>query len=503
MDRPPVSIAQVSPSNRYLFPDAFSNEAPLSAIRDMKFVHQLSIASFLIVVLFAGSPLSAQSFTLEGTTMGVIHFRVKVASDEQSPEKLEAVKTAVNDSLQRVNQLMSTYIEDSDVSKFNRSTSTQWQQVDAETAKVVQRALEICKLTEGAFDPTVAPVVNAWNFGPGKKQQPKPPTPAQIEELAKSVGFENIDVKLDPPSLKKSIPSVQLDLSAIAKGYAVDRVGETLRSLGYENFMVVVGGEVYSAGNRTTGGPWNVAVEKPDTRPGSNRPDPGEEKKLQQVVKLSNRAIATSGDYRNYFEHDGQRYSHSIDPATCRPVEHGMAVASVVADDCMSADALATAVMVMGHKKGAELCQRLGYPLLTIHSGTDGNFVEHISQDFPLSQDHAALINKVSGFESEPEPQVEPAKEPAKEPVKESVPQEQSGESILPVFAATFVIFCLVVLGMAVGAIFNNKPVTGSCGGLANMTNEDGESVCGICSKPTTDCVEQTQTETQTEKAEV
>ena len=443
----------------------------------MMFVRQFSIATLIIGVLFAGRHASAQSVTLEGTTMGVIGFKVKVASDELSPETIETIKTRINAALQRVNQLMSTYLDESDISKFNRSNSTDWQKVDAETATVMQRALEICKLTEGAFDPTVGPAVNAWHFGPGKKQQPEPPTADQIKAISQSVGFEHIEIKLDPPALRKSIPALQLDLSAIAKGYAVDRVGETLHSLGFENFMVVVGGEVYTGGQRDGGGPWNVAVEKPDTRPGSNRPKPGDEKELQQVVQISDRAIATSGDYRNYFEHDGQRYSHSIDPATCRPVTHGMAVASVVADDCMSADALATAVMVMGHEKGADLCQRLGYPLLTIHRGEDGNFVEQISEDFPLSAAHGSLVKKVS----KPEPETK--KEPG---------EEDSGQSILPVFAATFVIFCLVILGMAVGAIFNNKPVTGSCGGLANMTNEDGESVCGICSKPTTDCIEQT-----------
>ena len=162
------------------------------------------------------------------------------------------------------------------------------------------------------------------------------------------------------------IPEAQLDLSAIAKGYAVDRAGESLREIGYENFMVVVGGEVFAGGNRISGGPWNIEVEKPDSRsPSEANSDQSEnENNSKSIVKISNRAIATSGDYRNFYEYKGTRYSHTIDPETCMPVEHGMAVASVVADDCMSADAMATAVMVLGYEKGAELCKRLDYPLL-------------------------------------------------------------------------------------------------------------------------------------------
>lgn len=434
--------------------------------------HQLTFATLLI--LLSQSMVTGQSVEVKGTTMGVISFRVLVVTDDHGDEKLERLKNDVNDSLQRVNELMSTYIEDSDISKFNRSESTDWQSVDLETATVVQRSLEICEQTKGAFDPTVGPAVNAWNFGPGKKEQPEPPSAQQVDELLKLVGYENLEARLEPPAIRKSIANVKLDLSAIAKGYAVDRVGKTLRALGYENFMVVVGGEVFTSGQRDSGGPWNVAIENPDAAEPSGRTG-RDSKGSQRVVKLSDQAIASSGDYRNFFEFEGQRYSHTIDPTTCKPVDHGMATASVIADDCMTADALATAVMVMGHEKGAALCQRLGYPLITVRSGGSDDakpFIEAITGDFPFSKDN------MEGSDDEADPS------------EQSRTDTSSSESILPVFAATFVIFCLVVCGMAVGAIFNNKPVTGSCGGLANMTNDDGETVCGICSKPTVDCEE-------------
>ncbi len=436
------------------------------------------IAPLLVAFLLSHSLCSAQqSIEVRGRTMGPIPFKVLVVTEDSEVKKLKAVQSAVNDSLQRVNELMSTYLEDSDISKFNRADSSEWQSVDEETATVVGRALEICELTDGAFDPTVGPLVKAWNFGPNKKVKPELPSDGRIKELMDLVGYQNIEVRSDPPALRKRNPKAQLDLSAIAKGYAVDRVGRSLKQLGYENFMVEVGGEVTTSGERAAGGPWNVGIEKPNSETGL-----ADTERSHRVVELSGKAVATSGDYRNFIDINGQRYSHTIDPKTGRPVKHKMAIASVVADDCMTADALATAVMVMGREKGTELCEKLGSPLLMI-SRSDSNdglpHVTHASQDFPVAGEAEKTIQTIADEE-------------------ESKPRKSSRSEILPVFIATFVVFCLMILGMAVGAIFNNKPVTGSCGGIANMTNEDGESVCGICSKPTIDCEETEASNTAT-----
>ncbi len=436
------------------------------------------IISFFIALLVCGSPCDAQqAIEVRGRTMGPIPFKVLVVTNDSEPEKLKSIQSAVNDSLQRVNKLMSTYIDDSDISKFNRSTSDDWQIVDAETVAVVARALEICELTEGAFDPTVGPLVSAWNFGAGKKEVLEIPSDEKIENLKSLVGYESIKTRFDPPAIRKLNPKAQLDLSAIAKGYAVDRVGHALEELGYENFMVEVGGEVTTRGERTAGGPWNVAVEKPNSSTQLR-----DSERAHRVVQLSRKAIATSGDYRNFVDIEGKRYSHTIDPKTGRPVEHNLAIASVVADDCMTADALATAVMVMGREMGAELCEKLGFPLLTVIRSDSADGLPHItkaSSDFPIQEND------------------EEASPPTNEEKQELKTASASRSEILPVFLATFVVFCLMILGMAVGAIFNNKPVTGSCGGLANMTNEDGDQVCGICSKPTIDC-EQTKTSAST-----
>ena len=213
-----------------------------------------------------------------------------------------------------------------------------------------------------------------------------------------------------------------------------------------------VGGEVFTRGQRFSGGKWRIGVERPT--------DAGVS--LSNIAEISNQAMATSGDYRNFHEVDGQRYSHTIDPQTCRPVKHTLASACIIFKDCMTADALATAIMVMGRDRGLDLCKELGADCLLVERESDfgDQLTEYTSKSFPLLSD--------------PTPSDAP-----------TIVQQ-----ILPVFIGAAVIFGLVILSMSVGAIFAKKPITGSCGGLANQTNEDGETTCGICSKPTTDCVE-------------
>ena len=431
----------------------------------------------------SASIAAAQTQTVEltGSTMGPIRYMVKVVVPEDAEQTtLEKIQREVKTTLARINQLMSTYQEDSDVSRFNRSQSTDWQAVDAETARVVARAIEISEATDGQFDVTVGPIVDAWNFGPDKMAF-KPPTQERVESLLKDIGYQKLHVREQPPALKKDTAGLQIDLSAIAKGYAVDAVGAAIESDGYRNYMVEVGGEVSARGNRDGGGPWRIGVERPDSRGAVAGME------LAKVVELHDIAIATSGDYRNVQEFEGQTYSHTIDPRTGRPVTHTTATAAVVASDCMTADALATAVMVMGADAGHELCERLSAPLLTIErDGTSGKLVSQISDAFPLAEDQSAVT--LSG----PAADVESATltGDATQTVAQSQRAPTSDGSIMPAFLGSLIVFALVIVAMAVGAILNNRPVTGSCGGLANMQDEDGNSVCGVCSKPTTDCIE-------------
>ena len=415
---------------------------------------------FLLAFMLAGMLISASVLTaaptevkveVTGMTMGKISYKVVVVADPPE-EQCETIKDAVTDALDRVNDLMSTWKPDSDVSRFNDSDSTDWFPVDQQTAIVVRRALEISAASEGAFDITVGPAVNAWKFGPDESEF-KPLTEEKTAALKKITGYKKLQARVAAaalqPALKKSIAELEIDLSAIAKGYAVDQVAVAIRELGFNRYLVEVGGEVIVSGERSGGGSWTIGLEDPE-----NAFDGFPMAGLSKLkVKLSDAAIATSGDYRNFHVYKGQRYSHTIDPQTCRPVTHALSTASVIADDCMTADAWATAAMVLGQSRAHELAERSGMPMLTLATSDNGT-KQKISGAYPI------VAEKPTG----------------------------TFASIVPTFLIALLVFMLAVVGMAIGAIVANKPVTGSCGGIAAVVGEDGDASCQVCSKPVTEC---------------
>ena len=212
-----------------------------------------------------------------------------------------------------------------------------------------------------------------WGFGPGPRTNKVPPQ-NEIAALLPDIGFPNIEI-LAPGFLLKKRAAVTIDLSSIAKGYGVDQVADLLRSSGFENYLVEIGGEILAAGNRKDGLPWRVGINRPQPEAAFDE--------VYKVVTLSDLAFATSGDYRNFFEANGVRYSHVIDPRTGYPVSNGVASVSIIADNCTLADGLATAVMVMGVDKGLELINRLaGVEGLIIVEKKDGTLVDHYSNGF-------------------------------------------------------------------------------------------------------------------------
>lgn len=281
---------------------------------------------------------------LSGPTMGTRYAISVVGGTEQDADRL---RTAVDRRLAGLNRLVSTYDPDSELSRFNASDRTgAWQKVSTETATVVAYALSVAEQSGGAFDPTVGPVVNLWGFGPGDSID-RPPSDAAIADALAAVGYAGATARASPPALRKSQAATYIDLSAVAKGYGVDAICEVVADSGYEAFMVEIGGEVRATGRKPSGAAWRIGVERADEPlrfAGGSR--------LQEVVPLKDRALATSGDYRNYFEHDGVRYSHTIDPRTGRPVTHAGATVSVCTETCMEADALATALLVLGPSEG-------------------------------------------------------------------------------------------------------------------------------------------------------
>jgi len=306
-------------------------------------------ALLFLIFFFSFQGIRNPSWT--GSTMGTSYAITLV--DRLRPAELQEIKAAVERELVAVNNQMSTWQSDAEISKFNSFQSLEKFSVSPEFANVVQRALEMSASTDGAFDPTVKPLVDHWGFGPQADTDP-------LDEIMKGVGWQK--VRVEEGALIKIHPDVQLDLSAIAKGYGVDAVANVIRSFGLKNFLVEIGGEIVIFGLNPDQKPWRVGIESPN----------GTE--LFQALELLDGAMATSGDYRNFrTREDGTRFSHIIDPHAGRPAETDVASVSVLADSCMDADAIATALFVMGSEKS--------FQWLETHPELEAFFILHSTNE--------------------------------------------------------------------------------------------------------------------------
>jgi thiamine biosynthesis lipoprotein len=284
-----------------------------------------------------------------GTTYGVVLADLPDGADRRALHRdLEAI-------LGRVDAQMSTYRADSELSRFNEAPPGAWVPVSGDTLSVVEAALAVARLSGGAFDPTVGPLVDDWGFGPGPAMPPGA-AGGRSSGLASRVGHELVATRPRPPALRKRRLAVRLDLSSIAKGFALDRIAAHLEGLGAGRHLIEIGGELRGGGRAPHGRPWRVGIEQPEAG----------RRAVRRVLRLEGRALATSGDYVAYFERDGRRYSHIIDPRSGRPVDHGLAAVSVVADSAMRADALSTALMVLGPEAGFRLALREGVAALFV-----------------------------------------------------------------------------------------------------------------------------------------
>jgi len=277
-----------------------------------------------------------QFIEIHGTTMGTIGYSVKYFSEDGKNFGDEI------DSLLNVwNLSLSTYIPESEISRFNDGSGCFIFESDY-FLPVLRASKEVYEISNGAFDPTVGPLVNAWGFGPDKSMVPDS---SAVDSLLHLVGFNNI--RFDENKVCKQIPEIKLDFSAVAKGYAVDVIADFLEGKGIENLLVEIGGELVCKGTKNEGKPWRTAIEDPSVEV--------YERKILAVVELKDRAVATSGNYRNYYVKDGITYVHTINPSTGYPITHTLISASVFANNCMIADAYATAFMVLGLEKAKAL----------------------------------------------------------------------------------------------------------------------------------------------------
>ena len=274
-------------------------------------------------------------------------------------EHNEDLQPLIIETLQAVDASLSPFNKNSVISHINNN---EYFHVDSLFSEVFRNAEIIYDESHGAFDPTVAPLVNAWGFG---FKQSSTITTSTIDSLQSLVGLYR--VTLNNGFITKNDPRIMLDFSAIAKGYGSDRVAHVLDSCGIQNYMVEIGGEIVIKGHNKNGNPWGIGINKPiDDSLSTNQ-------ELQTVLRLTDCAIATSGNYRNYYYKDGIKYAHTIDPRTGYPVQHSLLSATVIADNCMRADALATAFMVLGADSAIAYCERHpeieGYFIIAADSG--------------------------------------------------------------------------------------------------------------------------------------
>jgi thiamine biosynthesis lipoprotein len=279
------------------------------------------------------------------TVMGPILARITAVSTRFSEEQLKSAVDAAFAEVHRVDALMSNYKPESDISRLNEAAENVWVRVDPLTFEVLEESQKFSRLTEGAFDATVMPLSELWGFWPVRDL--RVPTEEEIKDTLSHVGYNELSLDATNHAVRKSDPEVKVDLGGIAKGYAVDKAMEVLKQKGLTDALVEIGGETSVMGANKDGKLWRIGVLHPTKRG------------YLTILELSNKAVATSGDYMNFFIHEGKRYSHLMDPRTGKPIANDVASVTVIARACLQADALATAISVIGVEEGLKLVESL------------------------------------------------------------------------------------------------------------------------------------------------
>jgi thiamine biosynthesis lipoprotein len=321
----------------------------------------------LVSLLAACGDRGAAEYQLSGSTMGTSFSVVVVTELVFDQQHLQAQIVA---TLENVEQRMSTYRRNSELSLFNHSSSTDWTPVSRELCEAVDEAIKFGDFTDGAFDITVGPLVNLWGFGPDDSRK-EPPSADAIEAAMLTTGREYLHADCEVPAIRKDRAKLYIDLSAYAKGLAADDIATLLDSENIANYLVEIGGDLRARGHNASNAKWRIAIERPDQSGNT----------VERIIHVHDLSVATSGDYRNFFEFEGRRYSHTIDPRTGWSVTHNLASATVLGESAAFADAMATAMMVLGPEAGMALAERedIAAELLL----RDGDVItEHMSSKF-------------------------------------------------------------------------------------------------------------------------
>ncbi len=315
----------------------------------MRLFKYISTAALLLALAFVlDSRRIAAPHLLSGKVFGT-YYHVKIAGQAPSPDLEKRIEQVFDD----VNRHLSVFTPESEINRLNRAAIGEKFNLSPDLALLLKTSAEINRQSDGYFDPTVAPLVNLWGFGPRGKVE-KIPDPKQIDAVLSTVGFHQLHFAPDFRSVVKKNQQTSLNLSAIAKGYAVDKIASLLENDGIRNYIVEIGGEIKAAGEKSPGKSWTVGVAFPSADVSGNI----------LALQLKDMAVATSGDYHNFFNWNGKRYAHTISPFDGRPIEHNLASATVLAPDCMTADAYATAIMALGEDRGLALAEKLNLPVI-------------------------------------------------------------------------------------------------------------------------------------------
>ncbi|MEM9129788.1 MAG: FAD:protein FMN transferase [Pseudomonadota bacterium] len=299
-----------------------------------------------LIFLLCACKSGNETLSFEGETMGTT-YRVVVIVDTAETEPA-VIETAIDTTLADVNQKLSNWDSTSEISKFNNAKSTQLIEISSELAEVIAIAFDVYEASERSFDVTLGPLIDLWGFG---KRSPNSPIPTDkdIAESMEKVGqAKMIELRRDPNTLAKKHPEATVHLDAIAKGFGIDQLSKALQQLGIENYLVEIGGDLITSGKNPNGVDWRIGIEQPF----------GGDRAVEEVIEFTELGMATSGDYRNYFEEDGVRYSHIIDANTGRPIAHKTASVTVLADSAALADAWATALLVLGKERGMHISEK-------------------------------------------------------------------------------------------------------------------------------------------------
>src|SRR5690554_3451252 len=332
----------------------------------------ICVLSFVLLTTGCSNENERESLRFAGETMGTTYHVTLVANEGQAlGVDSAAIQSAVDAELKQFNQQMSTYIPDSELMLLNAAHINEWHSVSQPLYDVLSLSQMISERSGGAFDITVGPLVNLWGFGPDKHED-EVPNAETIDEIRAIMGYQKLE--LDERQARKTA-DIKIDLSAIAKGYGVDKIADLIVHAGINNYMIEIGGEIRVGGVNAQGSSWRIAIEQPSLS----------QQGVHKIVELSDVGMATSGDYRNYFEKDGKRFSHTINPVSGYPIEHALVSVTVIAKTAAEADAWATAINVLGPEKGMEVANREQLAAYMIVKESDG-FSDRYSKAFSIYQ---------------------------------------------------------------------------------------------------------------------